>query len=126
MDFLAFWRQIEEDLGLNDRNMHRDRPYNGPPHTDTGARGATEIRGITFRDLRDCCIRAMFLSAHGLVPEALYHEAKKGEAAALSENDVYKWDLSRIDLIAVARNISIEVEKLMGIYPNIPPSIVDY
>lgn len=46
----------------DDYNMRRDRPYNGQPQTCTGTRGATEIRGVTFRDLRDCFVRAVLLS----------------------------------------------------------------
>jgi hypothetical protein len=57
MSFAQVWDQIEHDLGFNEHNMRRDRPYNGQPHTDTGVRGMTEIRGVTFRDMRDCFIR---------------------------------------------------------------------
>lgn len=113
------WSEIEDALGMNDANMSRHRPYDGQPHTDTGKRGATEIRGITFRDLRDCYIRAVLLSAHHLVPH-LYEEATKGEAAALCENDLFGFDLDKLDPLAVSQNLSVEVEKLMGIYPNIP------
>lgn len=120
--------QIGHDLGWHDHNMSPDRPYNGQPHTSTGMRGATEIRGITFRDLRDCFIRAYILS-HGhyksgtleeLQPNAtLRDEATKGVTAALSENDVYTL-VGGIDPIAVAQNLACEVEKMMGIYPNVP------
>lgn len=115
----SLWGQIEDDLGYNDHNMRRDRPYSGQPHTDTGQRGATEIRGVTFRDLRDCFIRAVFLSAHHVKP-AQYEEACKGENAVLCENDLYGWDLNQLDPIAVAQNLSCEVERAMGIYPNVP------
>lgn len=120
MDFAHVWDQIEHDLGFNEHNMQRDRPYNGQPHTSTGTRGATEIRGVTFRDLRDCFIRAVLLSSHGISPAGLYDEATKGEAAALCENDLYGWDLNQIDPMAVAQNLACEVEKVMGIYPNVP------
>ena len=92
------WSEIEDALGMNDANMSRHRPYDGQPHTDTGKRGATEIRGITFRDLRDCYIRAVLLSAHHLVPH-LYEEATKGEAAALCENDLFGFDLDKLDKV---------------------------
>ena len=125
MDFAHVWDQVEHDLGFNDHNMRRDRPYNGQPHTDTGTRGATEIRGVTFRDLRDCFVRAVLLSSHGISPEGLYDEATKGEAAALCENDLYGWDLNRLDPAAVAQNLSCEVEKIMGIYPNVPALLLN-
>lgn len=107
-----------DDLG-SDHNMRRDRPYSGQPHTTTGMRGATEVRGITFRDLRDCYVRAVLLSAGHLVP-ALYEEANKGEAAALCENDLYGFDLDQLDPVAIVQNLCCEVERVMGIYPNVP------
>lgn len=118
-DFARQWDQIENDLGFNDCNMRRDRPYNGQSHTDTGVRGATEIKGVTFRDLRDCYIRAICLASHHLNP-ALYDEAEKGEHAALCENDLFTLDMNKVDSVAVFQNMSCEVEKLMGIFPNIP------
>lgn len=131
MDFAHVYDQIEHDLGFNDHNMRRDRPYNGQPHTGTGERGATEIRGVTFRDLRDCFIRAFILSHEhykaGTLVEiqpnaALRDEAAKGEAAALCENDIYSL-VGGIDPMAVAQNLACEVEKAMGIYPNVPPLV---
>lgn len=115
----ALWGQIEHDLGFNEHNMRRDRSYNGQPHTDTGERGRTEVKGITFRDLRDCFIRAVFLSAHHVKP-AHYDEAVKGEEAVLCENDLYGWNWNELDPMAVFQNLSCEVERLMGIYPNVP------
>jgi|ERR1035437_2890080 hypothetical protein len=84
----------------------RDRPYNGQSHTDLGTRGRTEIRGITFRDLRDCFVRACF------------------QASGLSKNEwpksLYDLPWNHMDAIAVQQNLSCEVEKLMGIFPNVP------
>ena len=112
------WKQIENDLGWTDRNMLRSRPYNGQSHTDTGVRGQTKISEITFRDLRDCFIRACFLCS-GDQNSAKYEEANKGEEAKLCEKDVYELDFNKIDIIALSQNMSCEIEKLMGIYPNI-------
>ena len=121
--------KIGHDLGWHDHNMRPDRPYNGQPHTSTGMRGATEIKGITFRDLRDCFIRAYILShSHykdGTLEEvqpnaALRDEANKGVFAAISENDVFTL-VGGIDPIAVSQNLACEVEKMMGIYPNVAP-----
>lgn len=123
------WDQIAHDLGQRDCNMRRDRPYTGQPHTDTGARGATEIKGITFRDLRDCFIRAILQSTGGQYYDgdeqtkarmkALYDEAEKGENAALCSDDLYGFDLDKLDPIAIVQNLSCEVERVMGIFPNI-------
>ena len=101
------------------QSMRRDRPYSGQPHTDKGIRGATEVSGVTFRDLSDCFTRAFFLASHHINP-ALYEEACKGENAVICENDLYGWDLNQIDPVAVMQNFTCEVEKIMGIYPNVP------
>jgi hypothetical protein len=83
----------------------RERPYDGQPHTDTGARGRTMVRGITFRDLRDCFMRACFL------------------ASGLGEDEwprsVYDLPWDHMDIIAVQQNMACEVERLMGIFPNV-------
>ena len=99
-------------------NMRRERPYDGQPHTSEGVRGSTEISGITFRDLRDCYIRAMCLSM-GIENPAHYAEAGKGETATLCENDLYELKGTN-DPMAVLQNLSCEIERLMGIYPNVP------
>lgn len=82
------------------------RPYNGQPHTDHGTRGATEIKGITFRDLRDAFIRACYESS-GLPIEQW-------------PGSVYDLPWREMDIIAVAQNLSCNVEKAMGIFPNVP------
>ena len=111
--------QAFDDLGFNDHNMERSRPYTGQMHTDTGERGRTEIKGITFRDLRDCYIRAIFLSAGHIAP-LQYEEACKGEKAALCDNDLFELDMNKIDPIAIVQNLGCEVERIMGIFPNVP------
>jgi len=105
--------------------MRRDRPYSGQPHTNTGIRGATEIKGITFRDLRDCFIRAVLLSTgaetiDGKDMRPLYEEACKGENATLCENDLYGFDLNALDPMAICQNLACEVERIMDIFPNVP------
>src|SRR3990167_11088750 len=121
MSFERMWDQVEHDIGDHDHNMQRDRPYNGQSHTDTGERGRTEIKGITFRDLRDCYIRAMCLSLGAAHPNNMpyYNEAKKGESAVLCEDDVFKLK-GEPDYITVCQNLSCEIERLMGIFPNVP------
>lgn len=118
------------DSDGNGRNMKRDRPYSGQSHTGLGERGKTEIKGITFRDLRDCYVRAVLLSTGGNhyegTPEQkaqlrhLYTEATKGEHAQISESDLYGFDFDKLDPVAISQNLGCEVERIMGIYPNIP------
>lgn len=84
--------------------MDRDRPYSGQPHTDHGTRGANLVQGLTFRDVRDCFIRACF-DASGL-------QADEWPGSV--------HDLPDLDLVAVQQNMSCWIEKYMGIYPNVP------
>lgn len=83
-----------------------DRPYNGQPQTDTGERGKEEVRGITMRDLRDCFIIGAFESS-GLSPEDY-------------PPTIYDLPWDDMDVIAVSQNMLCNVEKRMGIYPNVP------
>ena len=117
MDMKNLWKQIENDLHFNALDMRHNRPYSGQPQTATGERGKTDVRGVTFRDLRDCWIRAFLLcSSHN---QEKYEESKQGEFAHLCENDLYGWDLNELDPMAVFQTFACEVEKLMGIYPNL-------
>lgn len=109
-------------------NMRRDRPYNGQAHTDSGIRGATEIKGITMRDLRDAFIRAFIIThpvyingtLEPLQPnKALADEAAKGPDAVLCGNDLFTLK-DDFDPIALSQNLTCEVERLMGIFPNLP------
>lgn len=97
----------------NDRN----RPYDGQPHTDSGARGKTELKGLTFRDVGDCFIKGALLSNGPNQPE-LYERAMTD---TWLPDDVYKLDWNNIDPIAVWQNMPVEMEKMMDIYPNVPP-----
>jgi len=99
-------------------SMDRTRPYNGQEHTHHGTRGKTEVKGITMRDIRDAYVRAWFLSSYHIHPEK-YAEACKGPEANLCETDLFGWNLDDVDPVAVAQNLACEIEKLMGIYPNI-------
>lgn len=116
---------IAHELGWHNSDMRRNRPYSGRPHTITGMRGSEEIKGITFRDLRDCYIRAIFLSTggqriSGINTRPFYEEALKGEAGVLAENDLYGWSHDELDPMAVVQNLCCEIEKIMGIFPNVP------
>lgn len=111
------------ELGYNDDSMRRDRPYKGQPHTDDGIRGQTLVEGLTMRDIRDCLLRAIFLStgAEGFpAARTLYGEADKGEEGMISLNDLYGWDLDKLDPVAVMQNLGCEIERMMGIFPNVP------
>lgn len=99
-----------EDISPSDYRtaLDRSRPYDGQPQTDTGERGKQEVHGITFRDLRDCFIIGAFKAA--------------GEQFGFDESaygSIYEIRWDDLDPMAVFQNMSCEVEKRMGIYPNV-------
>lgn len=141
LDFAMWSTQSSSDY-RNDR----DRPYNGQSHTDDGERGKQLVEGLTMRDIRDCLIRAMLISAPSekyLEPETFLKcwdfstnpptptqflldnqndpnfISNKVEIGTWRSQDVYKinWDI--VDPIAIAQNLTCEIEKMMGIFPNI-------
>lgn len=81
----------------------RRRPYNGQPHTDQGIRGRTEVHGLTMRDIADC------------LRIAIWESCGSPENAA----SIYDCDLSQCDPIAIEQNLTCNIEKFMGIYPNV-------
>lgn len=87
-------------------HLDRDRPYDGQPHTDQGERGRRLVEGLTMRDIADCFIRACYESS------GLPIEEWPGSAYDLP------WD--GMDIIAVSQNLTCNIEKYMGIYPNVP------
>ena len=87
--------------------LDRSREYDGQPWTDLGERGRTEIKGITFRDLRDCFIRACY-EVSGLSP---------GEYP----KSLYELPWDEIDPLALEQALNCWIERYMGIFPNVPP-----
>lgn len=95
-DFKEF--MFDHTLVFEDRTdlamqTHRERPYTGQSHTFFGTHGKIEVRGITMRDVADCIAR--------------------GLAQSLWRGD--KWDF---DEHAMVQNALVNIEKMMGIYPN--------
>lgn len=86
---------LERLLSGNGFGGRRDRPYSGQPWTAHGTRGETLVVGLTMRDIGDCIARGAHL-ARG-------PETDPG-----------------IDTTAVIQSVLIEIEKAMGIYPNVP------
>lgn len=84
------------------RELFRNRAYKGQTHTTSGLRGKTEVKGITMRDIRDCYIKALYESSDKPWPRT-----------------IYGLDFNAMDPMAVAQNLTVNIEKMMGIYPNI-------
>lgn len=130
----------------SDYRNDRERPYNGQSWTDDGERGKTEVKGLTMRDIKDCLIKAMLMSApydnylstdewlkcwdfssgEGKPTQYLLDKqnepdyvSTKSELGTWRTQDVYKIDFSKVDPLAIAQNLTCEIEKMMGIFPNI-------
>ncbi len=89
-------RLVFEDRGDVAFQAHRERPYLGQAQTVHGERGKCLVKGVSMRDVADCIAR--------------------GFAEALAPGD--GWDF---DQHAMVQNAMANVEKAMGIYPNVPP-----
>ena len=115
MEIKEIFEDFSESQGEN-APLYRNRPYKGQMHTDQGERGKTEIKGITFRDLTDAFIIGAMAAGNDQIPDYSEREKKR----LFCWNDLYKLDWNKMDAGAVAQNMSCEVEKMMGIYPNVP------
>ncbi len=105
---------------LTDETTHRDRPFTGQRHTASGERGKTEVCHIRFRDLSDCAARAFVCSMGYTGDHPLFKLRHRAADGTLNYNDLYLLALSEIDPQAFIQNLCVEVEKAMGIYPNVP------
>ncbi len=91
--------------------MDRNRPYSGQPHTDEGERGKTLIEGLTMRDVADCIVIG-FLEASGSYPE----DPTYGDMYKIEDKDTPSPR-------AIIQNTVCNIEKMMGIFPNIPEPV---
>ena len=94
--------------------LDRDRPYDGQIQTTYGTRGKTLVVGLTMRDIADCYVMGVLLSSY---PAPEY---SKVAAGTWEPNDLYALDLNKLDPVAIQQNMSCCIEKMMGIYPNVP------
>lgn len=99
-----------------------DRPFTGQPHTHHGERGKTEVKGIRFRDLADCLAKAWIDAAGHTIGDESRREDLRNRAVngTLNYNDLYSLECGDIDPIALIQSMVCQVEKAMGIYPNVP------
>lgn len=95
---------------MPDSCFNRDRPYNGQLHTFVGERGAYKLTPyLTIRDVYDA-VQIGIARAAGVDDETIQSPTF----------DVWRLDLDRVDPVAVAQNACCEIEKRLGIFPNIP------
>lgn len=123
---------------FDSHNCDGNRPFIGQKHTDEGIRGE-QIVNLRMRDIADCFVLALLTCN----PDGKYHQVyvdEKGnkfdsldklseigngysdshiDETKVSYNDVYGWDLDKVDPIAVKQNMTCFIERRMGIFPNI-------
>lgn len=102
---------------LSPRSTLPDRPFDGQPHTHQGERGKQPVSGLNMRDLADCLVRAIAHSANDQLSEEAY---KRVDQNLFTYRELYELDLNQTDPVAIIQNMCVEVEKVMGIYPNVP------
>lgn len=73
-----------------------ERPFNGQPHTFCGVRGSTVIERVRVRDIGDAVA-------------TIIHRYEERTHTNLD-----------MDTEAAAQEVCLLVEKMMGIYPNLP------
>lgn len=107
---------------LSNHTTDPERPFTGQLHTDNGERGKTEVTGIRFRDLADCVVQAWVDAAgHTIEDEEKRDELRRrADDGTLNYNDVYLLKCGDVDPLALQQNIACRVEKMMGIFPNVP------
>lgn len=108
---------VMEEFGAH--NIDPARPFTGQVHTDQGERGQQEVHGIRMRDICDCLAIALVHCTGLNAPEGF---DDKIESLELTYNDLYQLDLHDVDPVAIIQGLTCEIEKRMGIYPNIPDS----
>lgn len=102
-------------VGMSDHQTNASRPFTGQSHTDQGERGKTEVKGIRFRDLADCAVRAFVDSC----PDVSDELRKRRDDGTLNYNDLFTFNMDEMDPVAFIQNLGCQVEKMMGIFPNV-------
>lgn len=94
-----------------------ERPFAGQPHTMQGDRGRNEVSGLNFRDISDCLVRAMAWSANDQLTEEAIARIDKDQ---FTYQELFDINFNDTDPVAIIQNLCVEIEKRMGIYPNVP------
>jgi len=125
--------EIEHSDFIKTKTMDRDREFVGAFNTFWGERGKTFVHGLKIRDLCDCIVRSIFLCSHKSITDSgnkylqnLCESAEKGEYSdMIKPSDLYTIELDALDPVAVIQTVMCEIEKMMGIYPNIETSQIE-
>ena len=108
----------------NFEQILKDVLHEPQPHTDAGKRGEYIVNGITIRQIAECVLRGM------LDGGTLYHEQDKSiDTVHLGYHQLLdliydvEW-IDGFDPVAIQQNVTCHIEKVLGIFPNVPPLIL--
>lgn len=117
VDGTGSWQPGQLIEAPSEPTTSRDRPYDGQSHTDNGLRGKTIVEGLTMRDIADCYYRAIL---HSSGDTLLNEIADSDDIARIKHMVWHDVNWSAIDPVAVQQNLTVNIEKMMGIFPNLP------
>ena len=119
-------------MGFTSNNCDPDRPY----LEQQPLRAKMEIKGLTRRDICDCMVLGileckpsdiprLYLSKEGTAFSSFDQLSASGETyddtvidhENVTYNDLYGWDLDKIDPIAAIQNMACHLERRMGVFP---------
>lgn len=123
-DSFSEMEQAIHDLGNKGNDYlsasRRDRPYDGQPQTGDGERGEQEVYGVTMRDVKDCFVIGAILASPTPCDQLMDYVLGKDIEPEYKKGAIYDLDWPNMDPLAVIQNAMCELEKRMGIYPNVP------
>lgn len=96
--------------------MSRLRPHTGEQGRFHMPRSATWVNGLNIRDIQDAYVRAVCRCS---TDQDLIENAARGVAATLHANHLFMIDPDKLDLLEVQRALGEELERLLGIFPNV-------
>ena len=112
-------------------NCDKNRPY----LEQQPKRAAIKIEGLTRRDICDCMVLGILDCKGGFHQEYMSEKGNKfkswesleaadegykdsyTDAERVTYNDLYRWDLDKIDPVAAIQNMACHLERRMGIFP---------
>lgn len=90
-------------------NLDPNRPFLGQQHTYTGERGKQVLHTVRMRDVHDLVLKHI---AHACGDDR--------DPDEIILDDLYKYDLNQIDPLGLVIELCSDIERMMGIYPNVP------
>lgn len=126
--------ELEEIImGFTSNNCDTNRPY----LEQQPKRAAMEIKGLTRRDIMDCMVLGILECRDNNLKPCVY-ESEEGnkfktfeeleaqgetyknhyiDSERVTYNDLYGWDLDKIDPLAAVQNMACHLERRMGVFP---------